>query len=81
MRIEAAEFMRSVGLEEEATAQTEAAFAVNAKQAEGWIRLIRHRSTKAFHMSKADGLSTPPGELIPQNAAQMYTDSPPIPPE
>ncbi|HMT07075.1 MAG TPA: O-antigen ligase family protein [Pyrinomonadaceae bacterium] len=81
LRIEAAEFMRSVGLEEEAKAQTEAAFAVNAKQAEGWIRLIRYKSTKAFHMSKVDGLSTPPGELIPQNAAQMYTDSPPIPPE
>lgn len=81
MRIEAAEFMRSVGLEDEARAQTEAAYAVNAKQAEGWVRLIRYRGNKAFHMSKEDGMSTPPGELVPQNAAQMYVDAIPKPTE
>lgn len=81
MRIEAAEFMRSVGLEDEARVQTEAAYAVNAKQAEGWVRLIRYRGNKAFHMSKEDGMSTPPGELLPQNAAQMYVDAIPKPTE
>jgi tetratricopeptide (TPR) repeat protein len=74
MRIEAAEYFASVGLNEEATANTEAAFAIDAKQAEGWIRLIRHRGNEAFHMSKADGMSTPPAELLPQNAVQMYSD-------
>jgi len=81
LRIEAAEYMRSIGLEDEAKANTEAAIAVDAKQAEGWIRLIRYRGTKAFHMSKDDGMSTPPAELLPQNTVQMYIDPPPKPPE
>lgn len=79
MRIEAAEYFASVGLNDEAKANTDAAFAINAKDAEGWIRLIRYGGNRAFHMAKEDGMSTTPAELLPQNTVQMYSEKVPEP--
>lgn len=78
MRIEAAEYFASVGLDDEARSNTDAAFAINAKDAEGWIRLIRYGGNRAFHMAKEDGMSTTPSELLPQNTVQMYSEKVPM---
>lgn len=74
MRVRYALVLEASGKADESLKQFEAARAIDARQANGWETLIREGMLKAHLRAKDVGDSTPPADLLPNNAIYAYAD-------